>query len=96
MRYAVRTRTRAPSGIPTPNPTFSAELDEGDVGSVVLAADVGDVKRDVGFEVDADVVGPLEALLRLVFDAAAVFDVVEADELDADVTPMVVRTLGVP
>ncbi len=96
MRYAVRTRTRAPSGIPTPKPTFNAEFDEDDDGSLALAADVGDVKRDVGFEVDADVLGPVEALLRLVFDAAAVFDVVEAEELDADVTPMVVRTLGVP
>jgi len=105
MRYAERTRTRVPSGIPTPNPTLSAELDEGDVCGIALAVDSGGVKIDVNFEVDADVVGSVEALLRLVMDAA-VLDVVEVDGLDVDVvgsgelvvdvTPIVVRTLGVP
>lgn len=62
MRYAARTRTRAPSGMPTPKPTFNDEFDEEDGFGTALAADGGDVETGAGFE---------KALLRLVVDAAA-------------------------
>ena len=85
-----------------PNPTFS---DKGDVCSIALAVDDGDVNIGVGLEVDAVVKDTVAALFRLVFDMATVFDVIDEGldvnvfgrkELIVDVTSMVVRTLVLP
>ena len=88
--------------MPTPNPTFRAVFDVEAVGTgtgaFVAAEDV--VEIDVGAEVDAEVDADegdlVEEALGLVVDAVVEPDVVELDEADVDVTPIVVRTLGVP
>ena len=103
MRYAASERTRTPSGIPTPSPTFSAKFAEEDFCGSAFAADGGDVEMDVGLEFDASEFDTVEDLLRSLVDAALDFGIVaeevvveEVVELVVDVTPMVVITVGVP
>ncbi len=62
-----------------PNPTVSGK---GDVCSIALAVDDGDVNIGVGLEVDAVVKDTVAALFRLLFDMATVFDVIEEEGLD--------------
>ncbi len=65
--------------MPSPNPTFSVEVVEGGAGcGSALAADGGAVETDVGFEVDAGALHLIAVVPRLVVDAVANGDLIEA------------------
>lgn len=81
-----------PNVIPTPNPTFSPRCEE--LGCGLSVAGEGGVGRIDFSEAVTDPNNDLVAeVLDLVLDTASVVDIEEAF---VDVTPMVVRTLGVP
>ena len=111
IKYAARPKAMTPNGIPTPSPTFRAEfecgLDVADtdgVGPPVDSAGFADANVDVPakgrllLDVDTAVdwvveVGRVSEVLVLVVET---MDDVGLEEAVVDVTPMVVRILGVP
>ena len=98
-----------PNGMPTPKPTFSAESERGPaiadtegVGTPAEFAAFADAKVRADVRLVLDVAAPVDGIVedgRVVEVLELVVEIrddVGLEEAVVDVTPMVVRTVGVP